>query len=148
MRENNMLVVGESEQPTLHDVLTYRRTHSGTMPLVVGVSPDDAVADAVELLRRYGISQTPVMENGRMVGSLTEDLLLHRLASGEPLASNTVAAVQGPPFPQLDAEALAREAYTIFSSGQSAVAVMDGDVLEGIVTKSDLLEFWAHTRSE
>jgi len=48
----------------------------------------------------------------------------------------------------LEATALAREAYTIFANNQSAVAVMDGDALEGIVTKSDLLEFWAHARSQ
>jgi cystathionine beta-synthase len=47
----------------------------------------------------------------------------------------------------LQGDALAHEAYTLFSSGQSAVAVMREDQLEGIVTKSDLLEFWAHTRS-
>jgi cystathionine beta-synthase len=146
MRENNMLVQAETIEPTLRDVLTYRRTHARTMPLVVSVTPTDSIADAVELLRRYGISQTPVMENGRMVGSLTENLLLRRLASGEPLASTVVRDVQGPPFPRLEGDALAQEAYTLFSSGQSAVAVMNDGVLEGIVTKSDLLEFWAHTR--
>jgi len=148
MRENNMLVQAETIEPTLRDVLTYRRTHARTMPLVVSVTPTDSIADAVELLRRYGISQTPVMENGRMVGSLTENLLLRRLASGEPLASTVVRDVQGPPFPRLEGDALAQEAYTLFSSGQSAVAVMNEDGLEGIVTKSDLLEFWAHTRGE
>src|SRR6266704_1970831 len=148
MRENNMLVQAETIEPTLRDVLTYRRTHARTMPLVVSVAPTDSIADAVELLRRYGISQTPVMEHGRMVGSLTENLLLRRLASGEPLAATVVRDLQGPPFPQLAGDALAQEAYTLFSSGQSAVAVMDNDVLEGIVTKSDLLEFWAHTRGE
>ena len=147
MRENNMLVQAETAEPTLREVLTYRRTHARTMPLVVSVTPTDSIADAVELLRRYGISQTPVMEGGRMVGSLTENLLLRRLASGEPLASTVVRDVQGPPFPQLEGDALAQEAYTIFSSGQSAVAVMNNNVLEGIVTKSDLLEFWAHTRA-
>ncbi len=80
-----------------------------------------------------------------MVGSLTENLLLRHLASGEQLSSKVVRDFQGPPFPQLQADALAQEAYTLFSSGQSAVAVMNGDALEGIVTKSDLLEFWAHT---
>src|SRR2546428_11161046 len=65
MRENNMLVQAETDQPTLFDVLTHRRTHSRTMPLVVSVAPGDSIADAVELLRRYGISQTPVIENGR-----------------------------------------------------------------------------------
>ena len=117
------------------------------MPLVVSVTPSDTVADAVELLRRYGISQTPVMEHGHTVGSLTEDLLLRRLASGESLSSITVGEVQGPPFPELEADASAREAYTLFGSGQSAVAIMNNTMLEGIVTKSDLLEFWAHTRS-
>ncbi len=147
MRENDMLVQAETVQPTLRDVLTYRRSHTRTMPLVVSVSPTDSIADAVELLRRYGISQTPVMENACMVGSLTENLLLRHLASGEPLATTVVHDLQGPPFPELQADALAKEAYTLFSSGQSAVAVMNGDSLEGIVTKSDLLEFWAHNRN-
>jgi cystathionine beta-synthase len=147
MRENDLLVQAETVQPTLNDVLTYRRSHTRTMPLVVSVGPTDSVADAVELLRRYGISQTPVMENGHMMGSLTEDLLLRRLASGEPLTSTVVQELQGPPFPELQADALAQEAYTIFSSGQSAVAVMSGESLEGIVTKSDLLEYWAHNRN-
>ncbi len=147
MRENNMLVQAELSQPTLRDVLTYRRSSMRSMPLVVSVTASDTVADAVELLRRYGISQTPVMEHGHMVGSLTEDLLLRRLASGEPLTESTVGEVQGPPFSQLDADAPAREAYTLFGSGQSAVAIMSNSTLEGIVTKSDLLEFWANARS-
>src|SRR3989442_2099479 len=98
MRENNMLVQSETMEPTLRDVLTYRRSHTRTMPLVVSVSPNDSIADAVELLRRYGISQTPVIENGRIVGSLTENLLLRHLAGGEPLESMVARDVQGQPF--------------------------------------------------
>lgn len=148
MRENNMLMATELEQPTLRDVLAYRRSQGRSMPLVVSITATDSIADAVELLRRYGISQTPVMEHGKMVGSLTEDMLLRRLASGEPLASLSVSQVQGPPFTELEADSAARDAYTLFSSGQSAVAVMNNNTLEGIVTKSDLLEFWANTRGE
>jgi cystathionine beta-synthase len=144
MRENDMLVLAESEQPTLRDVLTYRRTHTQSMPLVVSVHPTDSVADAVELLRRYGISQTPVMADGEMIGSLTEDLLLRRLASGEPLDALAVGEIQGAPFPTLPADALARDAYSFFSDHTSAVAIMNRDMLEGIITKSDLLDFWAH----
>ncbi|MBO0782407.1 MAG: pyridoxal-phosphate dependent enzyme, partial [Ktedonobacteraceae bacterium] len=146
MRENDLLLPAENEQPTMHDVLTYRRDQSRSMPLVVSVRVTDTVADAVELLRRYGISQTPVMEGDQMIGSLTEDLLLRRLASGEPLTDSQVGDVQGPPFSTLESDVPARESYTLFSSGQSAVAVMNHGLLEGIVTKSDLLEFWAHMR--
>jgi cystathionine beta-synthase len=147
MRENDMLVMAEGDQPTLRDVLNYRRSHTLSMPLVVSVHSSDSLADAVELLKRYGISQTPVMENDQMIGSLTEDLLLRRLVSGEPLDTSAVGDIQGPPFPTLEADAAAREAYNFFNDCQSAVAVMDkvGN-LEGIVTKSDLLDFWAHTQ--
>lgn len=148
MLENSMLVVSETSQPTVSDVLNYRRTHSGTMPLVVGVAPNDAVAEAVELLRRYGISQMPVIEHGEIVGSLTENLLLRYLASGEALAHATVSDLQGAPFNSIQADALAQEAYTLFSAGHTAVAVRHGETLEGIVTKSDLLDFWAHNRVE
>src|SRR6266851_9289576 len=116
------------------------------MPLVVSVSPLDAVADAVELLRRYGISQMPVMEQGHIAGSLTENLLLRYLASGEELTHATVRDIQGPPFSSMPEDALAQEAYTLFSAGHTAVAVTSGEALEGIVTKSDLLEYWAHNR--
>ncbi len=147
MRENDMLMQIESEQPTLRDVLNYRRNSTQGTPLVVSIHPTDSVADALELLKRYGISQTPVMEDGRMIGSLTEDLLLRRLASGEPLDTCAVGDIQGPPFPTLEAVALTREAYTLFTDCQSAVAVMNKNMLEGIVTKSDLLDFWAHSHN-
>ena len=92
-------------------------------------------------------NQFTVIENGHIVGSLTENLLLRHLASGESLTATVVNDLQGPPFSELPSDAPAQEAYTIFSTGQSAVAVMNGETLEGIVTKSDLLEFWAHTRN-
>src|SRR5260221_5407955 len=148
MRENEVLVQADAIQPTLRDVLMYRRSHMRTMPLVVSVSPTDSIADAVELLRRYGISQTPVMENGRMVGSLTENLLLRHLASGEPLASTVVHDLQGPPFSQLPADALAQEAYTLFSSGQSAVAVMTGGLPGRVVAKSGVLGICGRKRED
>ncbi len=146
MRESNMLLFSENEQPTISDVLNYRRTHLETTPLIVSTAPGDSVAEAVELLRRYGISQMPVLAHGQMVGSLTENLLLRFLASGESLTNATVNDLQGPPFSAIEADALVQEAYTLFSAGQTAVAVVKNEKLEGIVTKSDLLEFWAHNR--
>jgi cystathionine beta-synthase len=39
--------------------------------------------------------------------------------------------------------ATVREAYTLLAGGQSAVAVGNDQGLRGVVSKSDLLEFWA-----
>ncbi len=36
-----------------------------------------------------------------------------------------------------------REAYTLLVGGQSAVAVTSAEGLRGVVSRSDLMEFWA-----
>lgn len=146
MRENNMLGPVESEQPTLRDVLAYRCSNLLDTPLVISVRATDTIVNAVELLHQHSISQTPVVRGGQIVGSITESLLLHHLASGGSLGATAVAEIQGPPFVQLDAAMSIHEAYMLFSGGQSAIAVMKKNELEGIITKSDLLEFWAHTK--
>ena len=131
-------------QPTLADVLAFRRQLVPTLPAVVGVSPDEPVAGAIDQFHRYGISQLPVIESGRIVGSLTESQLLQRFASGERLDGQTVRDWQGAPLPSLPETATAREAYTLLAGGQAAVAVVGPDGLRGVISRSDLMEFWAH----
>jgi cystathionine beta-synthase len=131
-------------QPTLADVLAFRRQGASDVPLVVGVDPDEQVASAIEQFHRYGISQLPVMRDGQVVGSLTESQLLQRFATGERLNGQRVSDWQGPPLPMLPESATVREAYTLLVGGQTAVAVTAEDGLRGVVSKSDLMEFWAH----
>ena len=131
-------------QPTLADVLAFRRQIAPELPPVIGVAPTDTLAAVIDHFHHYGISQLPVIEASRVVGSLTENSLLQRLANGEQLDGRHVGDWQGPPFPTLPETASAREAYTLFAGGQTAVAVMGDGELRGVVSKSDLMEFWAH----
>jgi cystathionine beta-synthase len=120
--------------------------HAPKLPLLVEVTPEDTVASAIEHFHRFGISQLPVISAGRVVGSLTENQLLQRLAAGEQLDGRKVVEWQGPPLPTLPETAPVREAYTLFMGGQMAVAVTQGDgKLRGVVSKSDLMEFWAQS---
>jgi cystathionine beta-synthase len=141
MREN-----GFYEPPalaTLADVLAFKRQAEAEIPLIVGIGPGETVAKAIEYFHRYGISQLPVIEDNRVVGSLTETQLLQRLASGERLDGQRVREWQGPPLPMLSESAPVREAYTLFAGGQTAIAVVGTDGLRGVISKSDLMEFWA-----
>ncbi|HEX9056905.1 MAG TPA: cystathionine beta-synthase [Ktedonobacterales bacterium] len=142
MRENGF--VEQAAQPTLADVLAFRRQFTPELPMLVEVSPDETVAAAIDRFHRFGISQLPVVDDGHVVGSLTENQLLQRLASGEQLDGRRVKEWQGPPLPILAETASAREAYTLFIGGQMAVAVTSAEGLRGVVSKSDLMEFWAH----
>jgi cystathionine beta-synthase len=141
MRENGF--VETPQQPTLADVLAFRHTSEPQLPSVIGVAPSDPVTVAIERFHEYGISQLPVIEEGEVVGSLTETQLLQRLAGGERLGEQRVREWQGPPLPTLHETATVREAYTLFAGGQTAVAVLGDPGLRGVVTKSDLMEFWA-----
>ena len=141
MRENGFYEA--PSQPILADVLTFRRQLAPTMPAIVGVSPDEPVAEAIDRFHRYGISQLPVIESGHVVGSLTESQLLQRFAAGERLNGHTVREWQGAPLPMLPETATVREAYTLLAGGQTAVAVLGDDGLRGVISKSDLMEFWA-----
>ena len=62
MRENGFYET--PAQPTLADVLAFRHSLSPDVPLVVGVSPDDSIAEAIGRFHRYGISQLPVLDAG------------------------------------------------------------------------------------
>ncbi|HEX8997468.1 MAG TPA: cystathionine beta-synthase [Ktedonobacterales bacterium] len=141
MRENGFF--DQPQHPTLADVLAFRHTSEPALPPVIGVAPADPVTAAIERFHEYGISQLPVIEDGAVVGSLTETQLLQRLAGGERLGDQRVREWQGPPLPALPETATVREAYTLFAGGQTAVAVMGEPGLRGVISKSDLMEFWA-----
>ncbi|MDE3228285.1 MAG: pyridoxal-phosphate dependent enzyme, partial [Chloroflexota bacterium] len=141
MRENGF--VEQPQQPTLADVLAFRHTSEPQLPPVIGVAPGDPVSEAIARFHEYGISQLPVIEDGQVVGSLTETQLLQRLASGERLGDQRVREWQGAPLPALRETATVREAYTLFAGGQTAVAVLGDAGLRGVLSKSDLMEFWA-----
>ena len=142
LRENGFYEM--AAQPTLADVLAFRHAATPDLPLVVGVSPDEPVAEAIGHFHRYGISQLPVMQDNTIVGSLTETQLLQRFASGERLNGQRVRDWQGPPLPTLPDTATVRDAYTALVGGQTAIAVSGPEGLRGVISKSDLMEFWAN----
>jgi cystathionine beta-synthase len=143
MRENGFYEA--PAQPTLADVLAFRHNLSPDVPLVVGVSPDDSITDAIARFHRYGISQLPILDAGQLTGSLTENSLLQRFAAGERLHDQRVCDWAEPPLPTLPDSAPVREAYTVLAGGQMAIAVMTEDRLSGVISKSDLMEFWAES---
>ncbi len=145
MRENGFFEA--PAQPTLADVLSFRHQSEPALPAVIGVAPEELVVTAIERFHQYGISQLPVIEEGVITGSLTETQLLQRLAAGERLTDQRVRDWQGPPLATMPESATVRDAYALFAGGQTAVAVMGEAGLRGVLSKSDLMEFWARAES-
>jgi cystathionine beta-synthase len=134
------------EQPsavTLGDLLRSREPRT-----LVTVAPEATVAMAIDLLEAHGISQLPVISDGKAVGSIQEVTLARVLHDTREPAAVMVGEVMARPLPTLDEGVHLDEAYRLLLSGNTGVlALRDGKVID-IVTRIDLIQFWDRLRKK
>ncbi len=98
------------------------------------------VEDAVNLMREHSISQVPVIEDGEVVGSMSETRILEILVA-DPLAKRKpVAEYMEGPFPVIEEDAALTELAQHMDARTPAILVK-GAAGYDIVTKSDLIFF-------
>jgi cystathionine beta-synthase len=111
---------------------------------LITVSPDDLLPDVVAVMKRYNVSQLPVLDGaGKLLGAVTEiDLLNHMLetnhANHDP--NETIAAIIDRNVPVVRPGTPLETLMAIFSQN-NAVIIATGDELQGILTKIDILDF-------
>jgi cystathionine beta-synthase len=131
------------EQPA-HSVGDLLRTR-GRRQLVT-ISPDATVAEAIDRMQSSGISQLPVLQDGKPVGSIQEVTLARVLHDDADPAQVLVQDVMARPLPTVDVSVHLDEAYRLLLSGNTGVlAVADGKVVD-IVTRIDLVQYWTQMR--
>jgi len=113
----------------------------GNVP-VISLGPDDKAEEAINLLRRHGISQLPVVEDGKVVGGVRELTLARLLHSRVDPRQVPVREIMARPMPTVDEHVDLDEVYRLLSSGSSGVVVLRGTELAGVVTRIDLVNFW------
>jgi cystathionine beta-synthase len=100
------------------------------------------------LMKEKGVSQLPVVDEGRLVGIITESDLLGKLVEGRASLSSAVAEVMFRNVDTIGASADAGQLRELFAKGLSALVVDDQHHLQGIVTKMDLVDFLTHAVDE
>ncbi len=113
----------------------------GRVP-IISVAPLDKAETVIMLLRRHGISQMPVLEDGKVVGCIRELTLARLLHSGVDPRQVPVREIMARPMPTVDEHVDLDEIYRLLSSGNSGVIVLRGAEITGIVTRIDLVSFW------
>lgn len=121
---------------TVSEVLRGRREERG----VVSVTPEDTLGTAILRMAEGGISQLPVIEAGKVVGSLTETLILNRLIEQPSSREEPVREVMNAPFPIVPRSLHLEHLSVYLEQGAGAVLVEPADgALYEIITKSDLI---------
>ena len=139
-------------QPSVDEVLRFRRVDR-EVPEFVTIGSHEKVGAAIDAMRRYGISQLPVVREepvdsiADVVGSLQERELLERVFRNPDALNEDVAVAMQPPLPAVDADASVDQVYEGLSGGSGAVVVVSAGRPSGILTRSDLLEFLSARRS-
>ncbi len=106
---------------------------------LISVTPDDLVSDALAIMNERGVTQLPVIEDHRAVGSLRESGVLTKLLADRDLLNAKVADIMDASFPVLEADATYNEIKTKLQK-HPAVLIEDFKRITGIITRGDLLE--------
>jgi cystathionine beta-synthase len=115
---------------------------------LVTISPRATVSEAIGLLEATNISQLPVLQDGKPVGSIQEVTLARVLHDQSNPDKITVGEIMARPLPTLETTVHLDEAYRLLMAGNTGVlAVNNGEVVD-IVTRIDLIQYWDQTREK
>ena len=105
---------------------------------VIYVSPESKVKKAMELMSANDVSQLPVLEGQRNIGSITSKKIQKLLIEDPELLEVEVNLVKLLPFPEIERDWDIKTISSLLSS-YSAVLVKERGKFIGIITDADFL---------
>lgn len=134
MKEKRLL---GAERMTI-GLLNELKGRSGKLQLI-SVSPETQVGEMLGVMERHGISQLPVIEDGRSVGSIREHHVISQLLEDRSLFEATVARVMDPTFPVVNESVDVTRARQYLKDSPALLIEEYGRII-GIVTRYDVLD--------
>lgn len=136
-----------SERFTVSDVI---KTKSSGIPDLVHVHPDERIGAAIDVMKEFGVSQLPVIGKddpespGEVVGSIRERDLLDVVLREPDAFEKQVAEVMQPPMPMVDVTEAVESLVSNLGLGAAAIVAVSAGRPVGVVTRADLLTFFAN----
>jgi predicted transcriptional regulator len=109
---------------------------------VITIEAIDTIKNAISLMKKFAISQLPVLRENKIVGSIQESALLDKLVNSKDadrFFSSSVYNIMGKSFPVVEPEADVNYVVNVLARENSALLVIVNNKIVGIITKIDLL---------
>jgi cystathionine beta-synthase len=135
-----------ADEQTVGEVLSAK---PGGVPALVHTHPNETIAEAVQILREYGVSQMPVVRAeppvmaAEVAGSVVDRDLLDALYAGRARLADRVEDHMSAALPSIGAGEPVRDAVSTLEGGAAALLVLEDGKPIGVVTRQDLLGFIA-----
>jgi cystathionine beta-synthase len=107
----------------------------------VTIDATSSIRDAIELMKKYDISQMPVRDNGNILGMVYEIDLLRALATRAGGPEDPVRDVAEKGFSRVSTDDSIAALARLFTEKGDAVLVMEGDNLKSVLTRIDLISY-------
>jgi cystathionine beta-synthase len=135
MRENQLL---DDDRVTMGQLLGRKRAGAQG---IVSVAPATPVRQALRLMTTHDLSQLPVMDGDTCVGSVTETQLTTRALDDAKVLDEPVRVVMDSPYPVVGGTERVEAIAKLLSKTNRAVLVKSNGHVDGIVTRSDVLQY-------
>ncbi len=132
MRDRNFL---EITKPKAVDLIANHKNQK-----LLTINADAKVADALDLLSKYNISQIPVTKGLDYVGSLNDSYLFNKLITNNEIKNQTVSSVMQPAFPVVGENTTIEEVSKLITKDNNAVLMRDLGGNYHIITKHDVIQ--------
>lgn len=107
-------------------------------PLITATE-GELIGNVIQRMKEYGISQLPVVKEGRFVGSICDSELFPKIIEAPELTLQKVGMVMGDPFPIVESNADIHEISRKISKQNPAVLVKARDDKYHIITRHDII---------
>ena len=109
---------------------------------VVSVQEKQLVSEAVDLMKKHGYSQLPVLNNRQVVGSISEKTILSQILAGnflDQISKLPINEVMEESLPQVNEDAPLSLISSLLQVYPAVLISTKGNVV-GIITKADFLK--------
>jgi cystathionine beta-synthase len=100
-----------------------------------------SVREALDLLRKYEISQLPVTRGADVVGAINDVGVMQAVFDHADLLHKPVSEVMGRPFPMLETDVEVDRAYKLLTLSNSAIIASENGRPVGVLTRQDIISF-------
>jgi cystathionine beta-synthase len=135
----------DSSGATVTDVLVGK---DGALPKLVHTHPNETVAEAVMILREFGVSQLPVVAAeppvmaAEVIGAVNERTLLQALFAGDAQLADRIEGHMAAPLPTIGGGESIGSLMQVLVDADGAMVLIDGKPA-GVITRQDVLGFLA-----
>ena len=131
-----MIERGFLDVKTFKDIISSR----GVAKKLVTVDPEQTVAEAVNLMKKYDIEHIPVKNGPGLIGAISESGLFQKIFDNPEIKHTRIEDVMEPLFPVVEFDTPVERLSHLINKENGAVLAKDESGIYHIVTKYDVIQ--------